>query len=396
MPAQPKATPAQKKETEKETQKETQKQTQKERAPPKSTLRLCWEVVAAHQARGLHPLIALRQAVQRDDVARALTSLQRPGQQLRVAAVTPLVAFAGGDDDDDVRALAMSLREAARALAAVDVGFDVWPQIDDDDRFLNTRTARAYSERLLPVLKTLRDLLHDDAGLPAGLFLDMEPPLSTLQGAWRLTNGAPVLEKARGLGNLLSGVAGAVWEARQGSRDLTELARDLAACSFPLTTAVPPPVLPLDAFGNEAIKRWVLGCPDDDVDGAALFGRTAALCYAPMLRRSGTDRAAQHRALILWAARHREKSDAICLGPLSTGLLGDEPVYAAAEHLRADLTAVRALGFHDVTLYSGEGLLFGPRGDPEQPLRKDLDHWIDAVVGPALSVSAQTLERRSG
>ncbi|MDP2341972.1 MAG: hypothetical protein Q8O67_13525 [Deltaproteobacteria bacterium] len=354
--------------------------------PPATTLRLCWEVVAAHQSRGLHPLIALRNALRRDDVVQALTRLQRPGQQLRVAAVTPLVQFSGGADDSDVRELALSLREAARALASVDVAFDVWPQIDDDDRFLNTRTARSYSERLLPVLKTLRDLLQEaEAGVDVGLFLDMEPPLQTLQGAWRLTNGAPVLTKARGLGNLLSGVAGALWEARQGSRDLTELAKDLAAFSFPITTAVPPPVLPLDVFGADAIKRWVLGCPDDDVDGAALFGRTAALCYAPMLRRKGIDRAAQHRALNLWAARHRERSDAICLGPISTGLLGDEPVYVAAEHLRADLTGVRALGFTDVTLYSGEGLLFGPAGDPEAPLRPDVDAWIEAVVGAPIA-----------
>ncbi len=349
-----------------------------------TTLRLCWEVVAARHENGVQPLQALRSLLGRADVVAALNRLQRPGQRLRVAAVTPL----GDADAADVKALALSLRETARALAAFDVGFDVWPQIDDDDRFLNTRSARAYSDRLLPVLKCLRDLLllapdAEGSDVDVGLFLDMEPPLSTLQGAWRLTNGAPVLEKARGLGSLFSGVVSAVWDARQGSRDLAELAKDLAAFSFPLVTAVPPPVLPLDAFGSVAVKRWVLGCPDDDGAGAALFGRTAALCYAPMLRRSGVDRSAQHRALSLWAARHRERSDAICVGPLSSGLLGDEPVYVAPEHLRQDLSAVRALGFADVTLYSAEGLLFGPGGDPGKPLRPDLDAWIDAVVAGA-------------
>ena len=364
-------------------------------APITSTLRLCWEVVAAHQTRGLHPLIALRSVLGRADVAAALARLQRRGQRLRIAAVTPLASCLidkGGDAD--VRALASSLKETAAALGDIGVGFDVWPQIDDEDRFLNTRTARAYSLRLLPVLKALRDLLHvaEDA-VDVGLFLDMEPPLQTLQGAWRLTNGAPVHVKARGLGNLLSGVVGAVWDARQGSRDLSELAKDLAAFSFPVTTAVPPPVLPLDAFGADAMKRWVLGCPDDDGRGHALFGRTAALCYSPMLRRTGVDRSAQHRALTLWAARHRERSEAICVGPLSGGLLHDEPVYLAAEHLQKDLTAVRALGFSDVTVYSAEGLLFGPGGDPDQPLRPDLDAWIEALVGPPAATTTTAAAR---
>ena len=363
-----------------------------------TTLRLCWEVVAAQHAHGLRPLAALRQSLQRADVVDALGRLQRPGQQLRVAAVTALSSsLTEQDAAADVKALALSLREAARALAEVGVGLDVWPQIDDEDRFLNTRTARHYSERLLPVLKSLRDLLlvapDADASLTdvdVGLFLDMEPPLQTLQGAWRLTNGAPVMAKARGLGSLLSGVVGAVWDARQGSRDLCELVKDLAAFSYPVTAAVPPPVLPLDAFGASAMKRWVLGCPDEDGDGAALFARTAALCYAPMLRRGGVDRSAQHRALSLWAARHRERSEAICLGPLSGGLLEDEPVYAAPEHLRQDVAAVRALGFSDVTIYSAEGLLFGPGGDPHGALRPDLDAWIDALMGPKTATTAAT------
>lgn len=340
-----------------------------------STLRLCWELVASRKARGADPLVELR----RPDVVDALARLHRPGQALRVAAVVELWPA----PEHDITALCTSLKKTAQALAHKGIGFDLWPQLDDDDRFLNTRTARVFSERLLPVLKALSSRSGALAlgDLEMGVFLDMEPTLSTLESAWTLTNGAPVLEKARGLSRLFSGVVGNVWDARQGLRDLQELARDIAGFSFPVIAAVPPPVLPLDAFGATAVKRFVLGCPDDDDDGASLFGRTAALCYAPMLRRRGVDRAAQHRALSLWAARHRERSEAICLGPLSTGLLGDEPVYVAAEHLRQDLTAVRALGFSDVTLYSAEGLLFGEAGEPDGGLRKDVDTWIEAING---------------
>ncbi len=354
--------------------------------PATSTLRLCWELVASKKARGADPLVELR----RPDVIEALARLHRPGQALRVAAVVELWPA----PDHDISALCVSLKKTAKALAQKNIGFDLWPQLDDDDRFLNTRTARVFSERLLPVLKALGSRssalgLGDlEMGLEMGVFLDMEPTLATLESAWKLTNGAPVLEKARGLSRLFSGVVGNVWDSRQGLRDLQELARDIAGFSFPVIAAVPPPVFPLDAFGANAMKRFVLGCPDDDDDGASLFGRTAALCYAPMLRRRGADRAEQHRALSLWAARHRERSEAICLGPLSTGLLGDEPVYLAAEHLRQDLTAVRALGFKDVTLYSAEGLLFGEAGEPNGGLRDDVNVWLDAIGGSSAALAA--------
>jgi hypothetical protein len=92
----------------------------------------------------------------------------------------------------------------------------------------------------------------------------------------------------------------------------------------------------------------------------------------------------------LWAARHREQADAICVGPLSTGLLGDEPTYQSVEHLRHDLAAVRALGFDDLTVYSLEGLLFGPAGDPLKGPRADLDAWLDALCPDGTAAPAAT------
>lgn len=333
-----------------------------------STLRLCCELVAARRMRGADPLLELR----RPDVLDALARLQRPGQQLRIAAVVELWPA----PVHDVHVLCASLRKTAQTLAAQGIAFDLWPQLDDEHRFLNTRTARVFSERLLPVLEALRDV-------EMGVFLDMEPSLSTIEGAWVMQNGSRLAEKARGLSRVVSGVFSSVWDARQGLRDLKELARDIGGFSFPVTAAVPPPMMPLDAFGADAVKRFVLGCPDDDAGGA--FFRTAALCYSPMLRHGGVDRAGQHRALTLWAARHRERSEAICLGPLSTGVLGDEPVYVSPEHLRQDLAAVRSLGFSDITLYSVEGLLFGEAGEPNAGVRADYDAWVDAVVGPVVA-----------
>jgi hypothetical protein len=336
----------------------------------RETLRLCWELVAARKQRGVDPLAALLSS----PVLEGLGRLRSPERDVRVVAVVEL-----DGDDGAARARARALADVATTLARHRVALDVWPQLPDADRFLNTRTARRFHERLLPLLHALAT--HDvDAG--TGLFLDVEPTLGLLEGAWAVADARPVTQRAQGLLRLLGGVAGAVWDARQGRRDLRELLSDLSALPFAVVAAVPPPVLPLDAPAGDAALHWLLGCPAVDDDGAPLFTRTAALCYAPILARRGADRDAQHRALSLWAARHKERGEAICLGPLSTGLLGDEPTYASPAHLRHDLSAVRALGFDDVTLYSLEGLLFGPAGDPDAGLRADLDEWL-AVLAPA-------------
>jgi hypothetical protein len=345
------------------------------RTRARETLRLRWELVGARRGRGLDPLGALLT----DPVLQALARLRAPDRDVRVVVVELLDTA----DVPAVQARAGALADAARLLARAGVALDVWPQLPDGDRFLNTRTARRFHERLLPLLHALG---ARDVGGTTGLFLDVEPTLELLQGAWALGEAGPVAPRARGLVRLLGGVAGAVWDARQGRRDLRELLSDLAALPFPVIAAVPPPVLPLDIPAGDAALHWLLGCPAVDDDGVPLFSRSAALCYAPLLARRGLDRPAQHRALSLWAARHRERGDAICLGPLSTGLLGDEPTYTAAEHLRHDLAAVRSLGFDDVTLYSLEGFLFGPAGDPEAGLRADLDEWL-AVLSPVTAAT---------
>ncbi len=348
----------------------------------RATLRLCWELVGARRARGVVPLAELASPLVMDALGRLARA--DVGRAVRVVVVVELPDAAEAAQIAD---LAGAFVDAAHALGDLGVALDLWPQLPDGDRFLNTRTARRFHERLLPLGHAVA--AAPQPSLAPGLFLDVEPTLATLEGAWSLGPGVPLGARVRGLSRLLGGVAGAAWDARQGRRDLRELARDLAALPLAVIAAVPPPVLPpsllLGAVSSSAAQHWLLGCPVDDDDGEPLFPRTAALCYAPLLSRVGADRDAQHRALALWAARHRDVADAICLGPLSTGLLGDEPTYAAVAHLRHDLAAVRALGYDDVTLYSLEGLLFGPRGDPLDGARPDLDEWL-AALSPAADV----------
>ena len=135
---------------------------------------------------------------------------------------------------------------------------------------------------------------------------------------------------------------------------------------------------------------WLLGYPDahsDDVDGG-LFGPTAALCFAPLLGTvvGARDRVEQHRALTLWAARHRERSTAVCLGPLASPAgftIGDDVVYQSPGHLRQDLQAVRALGFVDITLAGVDGLLLH-RDDTLRPV-DERNAWVHAVTDSAVS-----------
>ena len=358
----------------------------------RETLRLCWELVGARRRRGVTPIDELLAAPVQDALGRLRAPDQQgrdqQGRDQRDVRVVVVVELPDPAERRAVTALAGSIAYAARALAEVGVAVDVWPQLPDDDRFLNTRTARRFHERLLPLLHAL--VARETGAAPPGLFLDVEPTLALLEGAWALGEGVPVAARARGLSRLLGGVVGAVWDARQGQRDLRELLNDLRALPFATIAAVPPPVLPLDAPAGDAALHWLLGCPAVDDDGAPLFSRSAALCYAPILARRGASRDEQHRALSLWAARHKERGDAICLGPLSTGLLGDEPTYESPDHLRHDLAAVRALGFDDVTIYSLEGLLFGKGGDPLTGLRDDLHEWL-AVLAPSSTTTNATL-----
>jgi hypothetical protein len=259
-----------------------------------------------------------------------------------------------------------ALGDLVVSLQGQGIGVDVVPRVGLV-RGVNTTTAARFHERLLPAL----------AALPSsvGVFVYCEPVPSTLRAALSAAGGGALVDRARGVSGLVGGLASAIWSARQGRRDLVELARDLRSRPAPSLAAVPPPLMPLDAPLSGAALHWLLGCPDGDGDDGPLFGRpSAALCCAPLV---ATDRQGQHRALSLWAARHREKSHAICLGPTAP-LAGMEPsaVYQAPAHLRQDMLAVQALGFSDVTVMSLDGLIMGA----DDVVRPDVDDWVGALA----------------
>ena len=337
-----------------------------ERAP---TLRFYWELVRGRSTHRIEPIAFLLQPGLRP----ALAALRQcTHAALRVSVLVEL----------HERTAVEPCWRAAETLHAWGIGLDVWVHLADDDvRFLNTKTAARFQELLLPFLDRLQ---KDTYGRQVGVSLDIEPGLDTLEAAWRVTNGASLLDKAKGIGNVARGLWSHALSARQGHRDLKELASDLAARNVEVHAAVMPPLLPSHLPGREAVQHWLLGCPVLGEEGAPLFPRQAALCYAPLLARAGLGRAAQHETFSLWAARHRQSFDAVVVGLLSTGLLHDEPVYADPAHLRQDLAAARALGFTDIGVYSLEGLLFGPAGDPvdvEKPqLRDDLGAWLAALA----------------
>ena len=205
---------------------------------------------------------------------------------------------------------------------------------------------------------------------------------------------APLWSHVQSVGTIASGLARAVVRARQGRRDLQELARDLASRELHVHAAVVPPLV---TGMVEALRHWGLGCPMEADDGTPLFPIQAALCYAPLLRRmrgGKPDRDAEHSALVNWATRHRARFDAVITGMTSVGMLGDEPVYQDPAHLAEDVRVLEGLGYGDIALYSLEGLLFGDDGDPgaDHAPRRGVDDWLAAAFGESLTATARAAE----
>jgi hypothetical protein len=162
---------------------------------------------------------------------------------------------------------------------------------------------------------------------------------------------------------------------QQGSRDMAELLRDLDAQGFAVHTAIPPPAVD----GIDALYDLLLSCRLFDEHGVCQFPSAAALCY-PRLWHAHDDDDQHHHTFALWATRHRERSDAIVVGVLSTGIMGDEPVVPNLSSLLRDLSVVQALGYRDVAMYSLEGMLFGPSGLPSAGLRPELSSWCEGIA----------------
>ena len=340
------------------------------------TRRFYWELAELRRLGG--PKAASVLADPRLDAAlRALRAI-RKNEPLRVACLVELSEHTPVEP----------LLRARAALARHDLVLDLWPKLEGETiptaRFLNTSTAAAFQARLLPLLDALER--HPD-GRDIGLALDLEPNGELIRGAWRAQDpDASLATRARAWGSLLRGVVRAVADARQGLRDLAELARDLEARDLPVHVAVLPPLL--SRSRGDTWRTWVLGCPLSNPEGQPLFGLQAAMCYAPLARRlpraaDNWGRKQEKRVLALWAARHRTQFDAVVLGQTARGMLGDEPVYMDPKTLAEDVRAMDALEFGDVGLYALEGIFFGDHGCPgsDLRLRPDVDHWIAASFG---------------
>ncbi len=352
------------------------------------TRRFYWELVSLRRSGG--PQAAAVLADRRMDVALSALRAARPEEPLRIACVLELA------DEMDVA----PLLRARAALARHEIALDLWPQLAGAERFLNTGTAEIFQQRLLPLLDVLA---RSDDGCDIGVALDLEPNEALARAAWEMrAPGSSLFERARALGRIARSVGGSVAMARQGRRDLAELARDLQARDLPVHVAVMPP---LSSSTSDTLRAWALGCPAVDDDGRPLFGLQAAMCYASLTRRlperlrarvdprplddddddaRDADRRRDKDTLALWAARHRTAFDAVVVGMTATGILGDEPVYEDPAVLAEDVRAMEALGFSDVALYALEGLFFGPAGPGDDlALRPDVERWLGAAFGEA-------------
>lgn len=349
--------------------------------PPLAGIRrFYWELVAARQ-NGALPAIALSDP----RLAPALGALREAAgpHTVRIACVVELPETLASSADASLTA--RPLLAARDALAEHDIALDLWPQLpcgkSGGARFLNTTTATTFQQRLLPLLDVLAR--HDD-GEDIGVALDIEPSEELVRAAWSVRDASTSMwQRTRAAGGLVKSVGRALIDARQGRRDLTELARDLAHRGLPLHAAVLPPLA--SGQRSDAWRTWTLGIPVVDAEGEPLFGTQAAMCYAPLAQRIPGNKATwsretEKRTLALWAARHRTSFDAVVVGQTSTGILGDEPIYEDARLFAEDIRAMEALGYNDVGVYALEGIFFGARGVPGA-LRPDVDAWIGAAFG---------------
>lgn len=351
-------------------------------APARAVRRFYLELVRyRRQGGGTLPVEALlRRGLL--DAARTLgEAAARSGTEVRVAALVELTTH-------DERA-AEAIVAAGRSMWDSGVILDVWPQVPDDEtRWLNTSTVADVHQRLARLLDEV-----DARGRPPGLglCLDVEPPLSLLRAAQGSLGRRGVRERARHAGQLMSALTRNVRMGHAGKRAFLSLQADLERRGLPVHVAVLPSVV-TPSLGAP-VRRWLLGAPLLDDDGAALLGRPAPMCYASLLRPLARGRRDVERALLRRAAsqhaRHflarRAEPLAVALGVISQGVLGDEPVYEDLRHLVEDLEDVRALGFEDVAFFSLEGLLFGAPGMPDDesfmPSRAAWSAWAPALLG---------------
>lgn len=226
-------------------------------------------------------------------------------------------------------------RLPALALRCRDMGVRlvVWPLLEDSlGRWASTTNTAEYEELLTRIFRDV----------PASvLLLDLEPPIAVtrrwldLRPARKPTQQAP---QKRTFGGL------ATWARREGWQ----------------VEAVVPPVI---AYGAKWEKR--LGTPVSELG----CERVESMAYTSLFEGYGRgliDRRVARDLLRRIAGR----SNAISLGVVGGGALGDEQAYRNVDELVDDVGVARAAGVERLSLYGLDGIL----------QRGPIEPWLNAFT----------------
>lgn len=256
-------------------------------------------------------------------------------------------------------ALCSRLMERA---ASAGVRVAIWPMLADRE---GRWASAANAPRFCAFAEELVEELSARGAPPAELLVDLEPPLATVRD---VVSSAP---HASG--------GGALRLARRSLRSLAgpalafgELADRMRARGIEVSSAVVPLVL-LDpaprADASQDPSAFYQALLGTSADGPS-WSVVSAMLYTSMIE--GLSRGALRRpdALALLAAgaqaaksRWGERAG-VSLGAVSTGALGDEPIYRDPTELAEDVAVVLAAGITHLSLFDLAGVLRRSPADP--------------------------------
>ncbi|MCG3174410.1 MAG: hypothetical protein GMKNLPBB_02644 [Myxococcota bacterium] len=348
--------------------------------------RLYFELV---RWRRRHPGVMPLQAAARPEfhsVWRMLAQLHDgTGVQPRIAVLVELP----DREHDTAGAIEtlMSMKELRRGA----VGLDLWLHLGcNRTRYLNHATAGQYLELAVPFARRISRLVRGSSPSP-GVCLDAEPSQNVLAAANALRqvmNGQSRFSMAvlRDLNTVLMELTRNARMARRGLHAMKELRDGVLDAGLPLHTAVIPPLGDMRRY--RMLRNWLLGAPVLLEDDQHLWPRACPMTYATLLgmMRPGVTASAEEEYLLRWlrlawdGVKDQPGGPAIGLGQTSEGIIGNEPVYGSLFTLRRHVLLAESMGFPDISIFSLEGLLYGPPGEPAPggyaPL---LPGWMDGL-----------------
>lgn len=222
------------------------------------------------------------------------------------------------------------------------IGACVWPMLSDEEgRWLSCANVRAF-ERFL---EALWESVLSRWPRSMGLLIDLEPPISDVRSFLSGTV-LPRMKRSR--------------ESRdaEDARDvLSRMLRRFSVRGLEIMGALMPNIL----FDTDARPVWqsLMGTPVPAGD----FDVLSPMLYTSMMEGYSHGLLGRRDVLALLyllARRAREQwheRASVSLGVVSTGALGDEPVYRDPSELSADVAAVLAAGIRDIALFDLAGVL---------------------------------------